>query len=82
MDQQLTTRIMNAVDAVFDDEVAFLSELTAHPSTRGNEQSAQDFMAEELAGRGMTVDRWQIDVDDIRDMPGFSPVTLSTSCRQ
>lgn len=74
MDQQLTTRIMNAVDAVFDDEVAFLSELTAHPSTRGNEQGAQDFMADELARRGMAVDRWQIDVNDIRDMPGFSPV--------
>ncbi|SDI03877.1 ArgE/DapE family deacylase [Lutimaribacter saemankumensis] len=74
MDQQLSTRIMNAVDAVFDDEVAFLSELTAHPSTRGNEQSAQDFMASALHDRGMEVDRWQIDVDDIRDMPGFSPV--------
>ena len=31
-------------------------------------------MARELTGRGMEVDRWQIDVADIRDMPGFSPV--------
>ena len=74
METELKTRILNAVDALFDDEVAFLSELTAHPSTRGNEQSAQDFMADELARRGYAVDRWQIDVDDIRDMPGFSPV--------
>lgn len=74
MDTQLHTRIRDAVDILFDDEISFLSALTAHPSTRGNEQSAQAFMASELAARGMAVDQWQIDVDDIRDMPGFSPV--------
>ncbi|MBN2907778.1 MAG: ArgE/DapE family deacylase [Rhodobacteraceae bacterium] len=74
MDQTLQTRLINAVDAAFDDQIAFLCELTAHPSTRGNEQSAQDFMADALAGRGYEVDRWRIDVDEIRHMPGFSPV--------
>lgn len=74
MDKQTTTRILSAVDALFDREIEFLRELTAHPSTRGNEQSAQAFMAGELEKRGMAVDRWRIDVDDIRDMPGFSPV--------
>lgn len=74
MDTDMQTRLLAAVDDLFDDEIAFLSELTAHPSTRGNEQSAQDFMARELSERGMEVDRWQIDVADIRDMPGFSPV--------
>lgn len=68
------TRIMKAVDALFDEEVAFLAELTSHPSTRGNEQSAQDFIAGELNARGYEVDRWQVKVEDIRDMPGFSPV--------
>jgi len=74
MDTDMQTRLLAAVDDRFDDQIAFLSELTAHPSTRGNEQSAQDFMAVELAERGMEVDRWQIDVAVIRDMPGFSPV--------
>ncbi len=74
MDTDMQTRLLAAVDDLFDEEIAFLSELTAHPSTRGNEQSAQDFMARELTGRGMEVDRWQIDVADIRDLPGFSPV--------
>lgn len=74
MDTKLTTRLRDAVDAAFDTQVAFLSELTAHPSTRGNEQSAQGFMAEALAERGYDVDRWQIDVGEIRDRPGFSPV--------
>ncbi|WP_116133453.1 ArgE/DapE family deacylase [Tropicimonas sp. IMCC34043] len=74
MDHDLQTRILAAVDTLFDDEIAFLGALTAHPSTRGNEQSAQTFMAGELDARGMAVDRWMIDVAEIRDMPGFSPV--------
>jgi acetylornithine deacetylase len=74
MDQDLKTRILSAVDARFDEQTQFLSELTTHPSTRGNEQSAQDFMAEALDERGFGVDRWQIDVDDIAHLPGFSPV--------
>lgn len=74
MKDDLSSRLCEAVDAAFDAQVAFLSELTAHPSTRGNEQSAQDFMARELTARGLDVDRWQIDVAEIQHLPGFSPV--------
>jgi len=74
MDQPLQTRILDAVDAAFDDEVAFLAKLAEFPSTRGREQEAQDFIAGELNERGFGVDRWQIDVEAIRDLPGFSPV--------
>lgn len=74
MTEDLKTRLCAAVDAGFDRQVAFLTDLTSHPSTRGNEQSAQDFMATELAARGYDIDRWQIDLDDIRHLPGFSPV--------
>ena len=74
MDREIETRILKAVDDLFDEETDFLAELTRHPSTRGNEQSAQDFMAAEMARRGYEVDRWQIDVNDICNMPGFSPV--------
>lgn len=74
MDTILQTRIMEAVDTGFAETVDFLAELTSHPSTRGNEQSAQDFIANELATRGYEVDRWQIEVNDIAHLPGFSPV--------
>ncbi len=74
MDTALETAIMNAVDAGFDRQVEFLRELTSFPSTRGNEQGAQDFMAGAFADRGYAVDRWMIDVDDISHLPGFSPV--------
>lgn len=74
MHPDLQTRLFDAVDAAFDKQTAFLSELTSHPSLRGQEQSAQDFMAEELTARGYELDRWQIDVADIQHLPGFSPV--------
>ncbi|QFT96795.1 N-formyl-4-amino-5-aminomethyl-2-methylpyrimidine deformylase [Roseovarius sp. THAF8] len=74
MTEDLKTRLCAAVDAAFDRQVAFLTELTSHPSTRGNEQSAQDLMASELNDRGYNVDRWQIDLADIQHLPGFSPV--------
>ncbi len=74
MQDTLENRLLTAVDAAFDKQIAFLSELTFHPSIRGEEQSAQDFMAGELAQRGYALDRWQIDVADIQHLPGFSPV--------
>ncbi|WP_127113329.1 ArgE/DapE family deacylase [Shimia sediminis] len=74
MQSDLQNLLFDAVDVAFDKQTAFLSELTSHPSLRGQEQSAQDFMAAELAARGYEIDRWQIDVADIQHLPGFSPV--------
>ena len=74
MQTDLQSRLLDAVDAAFDRQTAFLAELTAHPSTRGQEQSAQDFMARALTARGYALDRWQIDIADIQNLPGFSPV--------
>lgn len=74
MDMPAENDILQAVNSVFDRQLAFLSTLTSHPSTRGNEQSAQDFMAAELDNRGYEVDCWNIDVNDISNMAGFSPV--------
>jgi len=74
MNETQQTEILKAVDALFDEQTEFLAELTAHPSTRGNEQSAQDFIAAELQARKLTVDRWNVNVEDIAHLPGFSPV--------
>ena len=74
MSSELSGHIMDAVDRRFDEQVAFLSELTGHPSTRGSEQSAQHFMADQLREMGYETDRWAIEVKDIADLPGFSPV--------
>ncbi len=72
-DTDTTVKIMNAVDRRFDDVVALTGELVKFPSRYGAEQTAQDFMAAELRGRGLEVDRWRIDLDDISHLPGFSP---------
>src|SRR3546814_103757 len=34
-------------------------------------------MARAYRDRGLTVDRWKIDVEDIKNLPGFSPVAVS-----
>lgn len=68
--------IQNAVDRRFDDQVDFTAALVNFPSTRGNEATAQDFMAEAMGDRGLTVDRWKLNIDDIKHLPGFSPVSI------
>ena len=73
----LSRKLLSAVDASFDAQVAFLADLTRFPSTRGQEAPAQDFMAAAMGKRGLTVDRWKVAVEDIRHLPGFSPVAVS-----
>jgi acetylornithine deacetylase len=74
---EIASEIMNAVDAAFDEQVQFTQEMVRYPSLRGQEHTAQDFMAREFADRGLAVDRWQIDIDEISHLPGFSPVAVS-----
>jgi acetylornithine deacetylase len=77
MDEILSRDIMAAVDAGFDDQVKLTADVTALPSLRGQEATAQDFMAAQYRRRGLAVDRWKINVEDIQDLPGFSPVAVS-----
>ncbi len=77
MDEKLSKDIIAAVDAGFDAQVKLTADLTAFPSLRGQEATAQDFMADQYRRRDLKVDRWQIDVDDIKHLPGFSPVAVS-----
>ena len=73
-DGEITNALMKAVDAGFDDQIALTAELVKFPSVRGAEHTAQDFVASALHERGLAVDRWQIEIDAIRHLPGFSPV--------
>ncbi|MSP82503.1 MAG: ArgE/DapE family deacylase [Alphaproteobacteria bacterium] len=74
IDHDLAARIRGAVDKGFDEQADFTAELVKFPSTRGHEQTAQDFMAATFKDRGLAVDRWEIDVGAISHLPGFSPV--------
>ena len=77
LNDEASTAIMKAVDENFEEQIDFTAELVKFPSTRGQEQSAQDFMAREMADRGLTVDRWKIKVEDIENLLGYSPVAVS-----
>ena len=77
LDKDIAAAIVAAVDAGFDEQVRFTQEMVRIPSVRGQEHTIQDFMADAMARRGLDVDHWRIDVDDIKDLPGFAPVTIS-----
>ena len=77
VDAALSQQLLKAVDAGFGEETDFIAELVKFPSLRGQEATAQDFMAEAMRARGLGVDRWKVEVADIAHLPGFSPVHVS-----
>lgn len=62
--------ILGAVDAAFDEQIAFTRELTAQPSVMGEEAGAQDLMAGLMTDAGLAVDRWSLAETDFSDLPG------------
>jgi acetylornithine deacetylase len=74
LDKKISREIMEAVDAGFDDQIKFTQDLVRIPSQMREEQLAQDFIASAMKERGYGVDRWQLDVAELEDHPGFSPV--------
>jgi acetylornithine deacetylase len=77
LDEALCHRITGAVDRGFDEQTRVLADLVRIPSLRGQEASAQDFMSRLYRTHGLSVDRWKIEIDDIKHLPGFSPVSIS-----
>lgn len=70
-------RILDAVDASFDDQVAFTQELVRHPSRRTREGSAQDLLFEAMRGRDLEMDRWELDEGELAEHPGAGFVEVS-----
>lgn len=73
-DNDLQRRILDAVDAGFDAQLATTSDFVAIPSTRGAEGPCQDMMADLLRQRGYEVDDWHIELDDLKDLRGYGPI--------
>ena len=67
-------RILEAVDAGFDAQLATTRDFVAIPSTRGAEGPCQDMIGDLLRQRGYEVDDWHIDINDLRDLRGFGPI--------
>lgn len=77
LDDTLIADILAAVDHGFPAQTAFTQKLVGYPSLRGREHTAQDFVYQHLRKRGYAMDRWAIDVEEIKNHPGFSPVKVS-----
>lgn len=77
IDATTTSRILAAVDSAFDSQIRFTQDLVRFPSLRGCEHTAQDFLHDAMKARGLAMDRWRVDVNEIKDHPGFGPVTVS-----
>lgn len=65
--------ILEACDALREDTLRLLERLTRCPSTLGNEQSALNEMARAYEGLGLQPRRIPVDVEALKDHPGFSP---------
>jgi acetylornithine deacetylase len=76
---EIEQQIIDAVKDNMSQQLAFTQALVRHPSVRGQEHTAQDFVFKALKDRGLTMDRWQIDVADIASHKGFSPVDVDYS---
>jgi acetylornithine deacetylase len=72
-------RICDAVDEAFDRQIATTIAFAAIPSTRDAEGPCQDMMHDLLRARGYEVDDWHIDIDDLKDLRGYGPVTHDVS---
>ncbi len=72
-----TREILAAAEAGFAEQIDFTRALTAIPSLRGQEAPAQDVMARAYREAGLSVERFKIDLEAIRGLPGFSPVAVS-----
>lgn len=65
--------VLAAVDRGWHDEVEFLRALVAQPSVLGHTNRAMEAAEPLLHDLGMSVERVPVDVDRLRDRPGFSP---------
>src|ERR1700750_596055 len=67
-------KILEAVDAGFDAQLATPRDFVAIPSTRGAEGPCQDMIADLLRARGYVGDDWHLDLDDLRALRRSGPI--------
>ena len=79
LDPDLAARVMDAVDAGFDEQVAFTQALVRFPSTRGAEAPIQDFVHRALRDRGYAMDRFTMDRDALARHEGAGRISAEHS---
>ena len=76
MERAIAQDITDAVDNAFERQLEFTGDLIRCPSVRGNELGIQERLEQEFVDRGLEVDRWRIDEEDIENHAGFGPMTV------
>ncbi|MFZ2871995.1 M20 family metallopeptidase [Zavarzinia sp.] len=76
LDPALSADIKNAVASLADEGTVLLADLVREGSVLGEEAGAQALMAERFADMGLDVERFEVDLAAIRDLPGFSPPVI------
>lgn len=66
-------RALETLERLWDEEVALLRMLVAEPSVRGNTNSVQRLIADQMRAAGLEVTEEGIDLAAISALPGFSP---------
>ena len=72
LDPDLKSRILQAVEDGFAEQVSFTQQLVRTPSQRGHEHAIQDLLFRSLQSRGYAMDRFKMDRAAIEAHPGGS----------
>ena len=81
MDVGIERAVNEAIDGLKDDATSLLAALVRHRSVLGDEAGCLDAMAGVFDGLGLAPRRVPVDVDRLRDVPGFSPPLISYAGR-
>jgi len=76
LDDALLSALRDTVAEQRDEAVQFLCDLVAEGSLLGCEQGAQNIMAARFGTMGLNVERFEVDLEDIKHLPGFSPPVI------
>lgn len=79
MDTGLREAILRAVDAGFDEQLAYTQKLVGFASQRGEEFVIQDFIHGDLRARGFRMDRFDMDEAALTAHEGGAPFSASHS---
>jgi acetylornithine deacetylase len=75
MEKNISEWIIKSVDERTQEITEFLSRLIQIHSETGHEGEIQHFLAEYVQKAGLDVDVWEPDLDDLKKMPGYLPVS-------
>ena len=78
----LQSDVFHAIDELRPEAEALLASLVRHRSLLGEEASCLDAMAGVFDGLGLAPRRVPVDVERLRDVPGFSPPLMSYAGRE